>query len=295
MARRVSVAQYNRMVRQAHAKQRRAVGEYNRKARQHNAKVKRELTQFEQGVNNYNREVRVHNARVQTNRRRLASEIQRLERQQGAARVQATRSSSLGLYTAFQQVEAEASHWGAETSEFVDLAEADAVNSAAAANALGSGVSPADATLDNTLGEDLRKVSGDLDRRWRGALFALNPENPDAARHFCTSAREIVTQLIDQNAPDEVVLQAFPDCERTRGRPIRRARINFLLSRHQLGQHSFGQFVDKDVADVLALFDTFNAGTHGEAGQFDLPALLALKERVEGGVRFLSRIVTPAP
>lgn len=38
--------------------------------------------------------------------------------------------------------------------------------------------------------------------RWKGALFSLSPTNPDAAQHFCTSAREVLTSMLDIAAPD---------------------------------------------------------------------------------------------
>jgi hypothetical protein len=48
------------------------------------------------------------------------------------------------------------------------------------------------------------------------------------------------------------------------------------------------------VDDVMKLFRVFNDATHGDAGVFDLNALRALKQRVEGAITFLSAIVRPA-
>ena len=62
---------------------------------------------------------------------------------------------------------------------------------------------------------ELASFSMDLVSRWTGALFALNPTNPDAARHFCTSAREVLTSILDIAAPDSAVLEASPNCELT--------------------------------------------------------------------------------
>jgi len=65
----------------------------------------------------------------------------------------------------------------------------------------------------------LNEISTDLGDRWQGALFSLNPHNPDASRHFCTSVREIFTQVIDIKAPDYSVTSYFPNCELYQGKP----------------------------------------------------------------------------
>ena len=65
---------------------------------------------------------------------------------------------------------------------------------------------------DTTIMNHLSTISKDLDNRWRGALFSLNPENPDAARHFCTSTREIFTEIFDSRAKDADVFALFPNC-----------------------------------------------------------------------------------
>ena len=113
----------------------------------------------------------------------------------------------------------------------------------------------ADEIESSELTDHLSIFSEDLDSRWRGALFSLNPRNPAAARHFCTSAREIITRIIDISAPDDVV--------------------------------------DSDIDDVVGLFRVFNDGTHGDAGTFDLVTLQALRGRVEGAIRFLSTVARP--
>lgn len=55
----------------------------------------------------------------------------------------------------------------------------------------------------------------DLVDRWTGALFSLSPRNPDAARHFCTSTREVLIAMIDHAAPDSGVTTADSECDRT--------------------------------------------------------------------------------
>jgi hypothetical protein len=90
MPRKVTPAQYNRMV-----------DAYNRKLKQaankHNREVKR-------AIDAYNREVRAHNARVRANRRRLNAEIARLNRQRSTTRYVTVQTSTIALHTAYTHV-----------------------------------------------------------------------------------------------------------------------------------------------------------------------------------------------
>jgi hypothetical protein len=140
---------------------------------------------------------------------------------------------------------------------------------------------------------ELSEISADLNERWKGALFALSPRNPDAARHFCTSAREILETLLVTQAPDDAVKAADPNYLRTpNGSVSRRARIWYCLARSGHQSDALADFVDDDIDSVIALFDDFNNGTHGDAGRFDLGQLAAIKTRVEDAIQFLYRIVS---
>ena len=95
-----------------------------------------------------------------------------------------------------------------------------------------------------------------------GALFALHPRNPDAARHFCTSAREMLSDMLEIVAPSQLVEANDPFRDRTsQGSVSRRARIRYCLRRS--GSHSpeLEDFVEEDITNVLALFAEFDAGT----------------------------------
>lgn len=119
-----------------------------------------------------------------------------------------------------------------------------------------------------------------------------NPQNPDASRHFCTSAREILTAILETSAPDEEVLAADPQAARTQDNRItRRAKIDYCLRRVGRYDSDLAGFVDDDIDNVLSLFGEFNSGTHGEAGRFTLRQLGTLKQRVEDAIAFLYRIV----
>ena len=179
----------------------------------------------------------------------------------------------------------------------LDYSEREVANSLSVANVL----SGEDATeeagdeLQNAaLTDELRKISPDLDNRWQGAVFALSPRNPDAARHFCTSAREVITEILEIKAPNRDVLALFPSETVSKEKPIptRRAKIKFFLHHKGMTDNALEDFVEKDVNNILELFRVFNDGTHGSAGKFDLPQLTKIRKRVEDGIMFLAQIVS---
>lgn len=282
------------MVRRAEQKQKQAVNAYNQKARRHNAEVDKAVRKQQREIDAYNRKAEAHNRRVRQDRQRLINELRNLEQQPATVQFAPVQTSVRALNELYERVDVESDSWSPAGVALADLAESETANSAAAANALHGGDAEElpEATV---ITDELLTISEDLDNRWRGALFSLNTRNPDAARHFCTSAREILTRVIDQEAPDNAVLDAVPDCEKLKsGKPVRRAKISYLLAKSGADYESLREFVDTDVDDVVQLINLFNDGTHGEAGVFDLSALRALKQRVEGAIRLLTSIVQPA-
>ncbi|MGE0376928.1 MAG: hypothetical protein AB7Q45_16080, partial [Planctomycetaceae bacterium] len=178
----------------------------------------------------------------------------------------------------------------------LDLSERELANSLVVTNRIlgdeHTGDTPAEELENAELLDGLRMISPDLDDRWKGAVFSLDPRNPDAARHFCTSAREIFTQILDIKAPDSVVFSQFPNCDRTEyGNPTRRSKIRYFLHRQGMTEESLEDFIEKDVENIVQLFRVFNEGTHGSAGAFDLRQLNAIKTRVEDGIVFLTAII----
>lgn len=294
MPRRVTPSQFKTIVRQAQQKQKKAVDDYNREVRRVNAHNRR-------AVNDYNRQVRAHNDRVRSNRRRLLGELNRLNSR--SARRATTRyvsyeTSVRTLQRSFVRVEqaSEQKRWTADDDLF-EMAEGEAANSAEVLNALldePSAQRRDDARLrDTIITTELASISADLDARWKGALFALSPLNPDAARQFCTSAREIFISILDMTAPDSVVLAANSGVALTDdGRVQRREKIRFCLARSGQQGAELADFVDTDINNVMELFKAFNPATHGEAGRYDFTQLSAMKRRVEDAIRFLHRIIS---
>lgn len=306
MVRRVTPSQYNAMVRRYNqevdrvnranrAAAEKAVREYNRevdRVNQHNRRVvqehNRQVAQYNQkrraAVNKYNRAVRTHNTQVERERQRRLSALRSLT----TTRYIEVSDSSFDLSERFDRIEP-----GAD-ADILAAAERESSNSAAVAYALNvDAEAPTEVAQDTGILDYLADLSQDLCDRWKGALFALNPANTDAARHFCTSVREIFTEILDRWALDADVSAADPAYEKTpNGTPSRRAKIRYLLKQKGADSPAMLGFVEKDIEDILQLFPVFNKATHGAAGTISFASLKALRQRVEGGIMFLATIAT---
>ena len=295
MARRFSASQLRSQLRQAQQKQRQAITKYNETVRRHNQGVRTAVNRYNQGVRNYNE-------RIKANRRRLVSELARLNaRPPTTTRYVVYRTSVRTLQNSYSRLEtfADSQKLDARYNRLLDLSEREAANSAEVTNhILGdqeAGSGSVDGLENTDLLDGLRRISTDLDDRWNGAVFSLHPRNPDAARHFCTSAREILAQILQLKAPDDDVVRLLPDCQRTEdGSPTRRSKIRYFLARRDMAAESLEEFVEDDIENIVQLFSVFNKGTHGVAGTFDLPQLGAVRKRVENGIMFLLEIIGDA-
>ena len=297
MVRRVTPSQFRSMVRQAQSKQKQTVNKHNREVRAHNQKVKSALNKINQEVNQYNSEVRKHNARVRDNQSRLQRELNKLRQAASRPRYFTLKASFENVHSSYARLEsnAEALRYGENYNEILDLSERETANGAGVLNAiLGNAeeLDSADKVQSSALDHILAEISADLLNRWHGALFALNTSNPDAARHFCTSARELFTEILSSKAKDSSVLQVIPDCQKTKdGRPTRRSKIRYFLHLSKLSDEILEDFIEKDMENVMELFSVFNTGTHGAAGRFNIAQLIAIKKRVEDAISFLWKII----
>ena len=285
MPRRISASQFRSRLRQVQAKQRQAVQRYNSEVRRYNSEQKRR-------IDAYNREVRTYKSRLRSNRNRLQSALQRLASQSVTVQFKSLRQSSLLLSTAYEQLD----NGGADPF-LSDLAERETANSVSVLNVLLGDEEHTPGSVDDLatsrITDSLSNYSEDLTMRWSGAIFALNPSNPDAARHFCTSAREIIAKIINMEAPDEDVFATFPNCQVTeRGTPTRRAKVHYCLDRSGSANVFLESFVEANIKDLTTLFDDLNSGAHGAAGKFTLTQLAAIKGRVEDAVDFICNTVS---
>lgn len=293
MTRRYTPAQLQSMLRQMQQKQKQAIDKYNQAVRQHNAKVKR-------AIDDYNREVRAHNARVAANRQRLQSAVRQLQSSSApSSRFVTFRTSVESVHTSYSRLETAVANTALDprTEYLVDLSEREAANSVVVAGSLlgTAGTAEQPEVLDHEdIVSELSSISPDLENRWRGAVFSLSPGNPDAARHFCASAREIFVRILELSAPEEAVSAANPAAPRTPdGRITRRARLSYLLLKQGIRVDALASFADADLDNVMELFRVFNDGTHGDAGTFSHSQLLGIRRRVENALQFVCHIARP--
>ena len=301
MVRKVTPAQYRSMLRQQQQKQKQAINKHNQNVRKYNADVKRQVQRQNQEIRKHNQAVRTYNNRLRTYKNKLSNELRKLAHQSNTSSYVTVRTSVKTVTDSFEYLDGQSQ--AADThpfyNELVDLSEQEAANSVGALNALLGEPSEVDESdfVDADVGEFadfLSSISEDAHDRWKGAIFALNPQNPDAARHFCTSAREVITQILDVRAPDKDVLILLPDCQVQTGnrKPTRSSKIQYFLSKKGILEEAMEDFVDNDIDDVLSLFRTFNDGTHGSAGKFNLTQLQIIRQRVEGAIVYLSKIAS---
>lgn len=279
MAKKFNASQFRSQINQS-------INRYNQQVREYNRKVN-------QVINQYNQAVRQHNSRVKANRQRLNTAIARLN-SQSSIRYSVTTNSSYRLYQSYQQLDDrfESGNLNDSYGDWVDLAEKEAANSAELSNSLQAPVDSgkfSGPTITSSITYELKGISEDLDNRWKGAMYSLNPQNPDAARHFCTSSREVIIQLIDLKASDEVVKRNFSWVKfADNGKPSRRSKIEYLLHLNQ--RDALADFTESNIDDVMNLFRDFNNGTHGSAGRYSYDQLLKLKTRVEDSILYLYQV-----
>lgn len=290
MAKRINLSQFRSKLRQIESKQRQAIAQYNQKVRQYNQTVRN----LQAAIDRYNREVRAYNSRQRQHRQRVQTELARLQSRPPRTNIQ-FRVSVTSLHQSYTRLEQSAAARSLSSTEnfFLDLSEREMANSLGVLNALEAEASPTEASelQQTTVTDEIAVISEELDGRWRGALFALHPQNPEAARHFCTSAREIFVEILEMKAPDAAVFTAIPNCPRTeRGNATRRSKMKFLLAQKGVNLAELADFASDDIGNVLELFDLLNSATHGAAGRYDLATLGAIKHRVEDGLLFLSRL-----
>lgn len=283
------------------------IDKYNREVKRHNQKINQNINKYNQEVkkhnserklqiDKYNREVRKVNAEREKNRRQLNQAIRKFNN------FRTVTTTAVYYRESVRQLENDYNHLENRTGDYSKYSEyqedllknypaQETNNSVQLFNSL-NGIDEGDyidpGELQKTyIGEQLSKLSIDMGNRWRGALFSLNPNNPDAGRHFCTSVREVYIQMLEIKAPDEMVKSSFPDCELYQGKPNRRSKIKYILAQKSLHSESFENFVDSDIDELLSIFRTLNDGTHGSAGRFSIQQLSKLKKRVEDSIQFI--------
>ena len=279
MVRKISTSQLRSQLRRLESKQRTAINNYNR------------------AIKNYNTQVRKINNELRRNQQKIKSELSKLN---SGLRITTTYSTSVRtLNVSYQRVTDNyevLENTNSKQEQLYDLIEQENANNLVVANTLNNPNDTAEiegSLNDSMIGDKLKILSPDLNDRWNGALYSLNPKNPDATRHFCTSSREIFTDIFDNYAHDEEVFNMFPNCDKTeRGNATRRWKIKYFLNKKGLELKGADEFIDNDIDNILELYHILSDGTHGYAGRYTFIQLKAIKKRVEDGILFLCNIVS---
>lgn len=292
MPKKFNVSRFKSQMRQIENQYKQQIRKVNQEIDKYNRNVKR-------AVDDYNRDVRQHNAKVLQNRSRIQSELRRFNSTNTVRTVTPYRTSVTALHSAYQTVSVayDTMDYGTPFQEYVYSGiEQENANNLTAANVVLENAEPTEleySLQDTQIMNRLSSISVDLGNRWKGALFSLNSHNPDATRHFCTSAREIFTEIFDSKATEKDIFAIMPNCERTeRGNVSRRSKIKYFLHKKGLYDNTVEVFIDSDIENILELFHTLNKGTHGEAGKYSMNQLAAIKKRVEDGLIFLCDITS---
>lgn len=294
MARHISTSQLKSKLNQAQRKAQQSINQYNSAIRKYNTEMRKFNRELNQAISKYNSAVRKHNSQVQHNRQVINREISKLKATSNT-RVQYSSSVAAmhNIYGRVVDYYDEGVEITPEQEHILDLVEQEQANSLIATNRLfeDQPVQQAENEIaDIAISDKLAMVSVDLMNRWKGAVYALNPNNPDAARHFCTSAREIFTEFIELKAPDTSVFQFNPNAAKTdRGNATRKEKIKYMMHGKHLDE-SVTDFADADITNILELFHVLSDGTHGPAGKYEFSALVQVKRRVEQGINFLCAI-----
>ena len=286
MAKHFNSSQFRSKIRQLQNKQRQAINNYNRQVRQYNSAVQK-------AVSNYNAAVRQYNSTVRKNRQIIRSNISKLN----STRTRTTYAVSLTVmqrnYYEVNGVYSEDAYVTPQQNAILDLIEQEQANSIVTAQLIENPDQPVDNVEDVEIGNKLLNISEDLNNRWRGAIFSLSPQNPDAARHFCTSVREIFTELIELKAPDNEVFAYNPDCAKTeRGNATRREKTKYMMRNLNMNKCAVN-YAESDIANILELFHVLSDGTHGYTITAKLRTGLAMMKRFVSVIRRCPKRMTP--
>lgn len=274
-----SASHFKSQIRQA---QRKAERQLKNELNQASRKIERDI----------NREICNYNSKMQHNRQIVLRELKKLQthstmtiRSSYTISLDAMQKHYVTIGNVYQN-----EPLTPQQEYILNLIEQEQANGLITANVVENNDFPAENTDDIEIGAKLQHVSDDLNNRWKGAVFAINPQNPDAARHFCTSAREIFTEFIELKAPDDAVFQYNPNCQKTnQGNATRREKIKYMMRNSNMDE-SVISFAESDITNILELFHVLSDGTHGPAGRYSYQNLLQVKKRVEQGIYFLCEI-----
>lgn len=254
--------------------------------------AKRAERKIKQNINNFNREVREYNSNVRRNRNKILRELNRM---------QSANTLNTEYYTSVQLVHNtytkvnELYNKGIVDDKLFNAIENENANSLELGNVVlnKSEIEDSEESFDESnISDKLIKISPDLNNRWKGALFSLSPDNPEAARHFCTSTREILKVLIDDGIKDKDVINNNPKYEKTKnGTPTRREKIKYAMSKKGISNELIIEFTDNNIENIVSLINELSNGTHGHSNKYSLDQLKLFRKRFEDSINFVCEYV----
>lgn len=251
--------------------------------------AKKAENQFKQSVNNYNRAVRQYNTDVRNAKNKIQRELNKMGSINYTVKTNYYISTKV-VHDTYTKV-SDFYNKGYIDDNLFNAIENEDANNLELSNVVLNNyeVENYDIELDESnISAKLIKISEDLDCRWRGALFSLNPNNPEAARHFCTSTREILKVLIDDGIKDKDVIATNPQCEKTKnGTPTRKEKIKYAMNKKGINNELIIDFTDSNIENTVSLINELSNGTHGHANKYSLNQLKSFKKRFEDSINFV--------
>lgn len=245
--------------------------------------------QFKQGINDYNRAVRQYNSNVRTAQNKIQRELNRMQTATYTIKTNYYISTKV-VHDTYTKVSNSYDNGDIDESIFKAIENEDANNLELGNVVLNNEeIENSDVELDESnISAKLIKISSDLDNRWKGALFSLNPNNPEAARHFCTSTREILKVLIDDGIKDKDVVATNPQCKKTNnGTPTRKEKIKYAMNKKGISNKLIIEFTNNNIENAVSLINELSNGTHGHSNRYSLNQLKSFKKRFEDSINFI--------
>jgi hypothetical protein len=120
---------------------------------------------------------------------------------------------------------------------------------------------------------------------WSGASVALASDNPDRARHFLSSLRELFTSVMHRLAPDdEIARWTSAEDHYHQGKPKREARLQYIC--RGVNDRRFHDFLKADIDSMTHLYNLLNR-VHAMPVHYSDDQLTVIRVRVEGALLFL--------
>lgn len=255
-------------------------------------KTKNAERKLKQSINDYNRAVRQYNSNLRSSQSKIQRELNKLN---SSSIVKTSYYVTTNVVHDVYTKVSDSYNNGLIDENIFNAIENENANSLELSNVIlnNEEVENEDIELDkSSLSIKLANISKDLDDRWRGALFSLNPSNPEAARHFCTSTREILKVLIDDGIKDKEVINSNPQCEKTKyGSPTRKEKIKYAMGEKGINNELIVEFTDSNIENTVSLINELSNGTHGHSNKYSINQLKSFKKRFEDSINFICEYV----